>query len=115
MQPTRSTPTELAISAHRIGQADAEAAREAQGAELLGLAAEVAEARLLADQRLAFEQEMREAKVDWRMHVHGNAVHGFANPDAGHWGNPAVQYHQPSDERSWRAMRDLFDETFGGR
>jgi dienelactone hydrolase len=67
------------------------------------------------EQRLAFEQEMREAKVDWRMHVHGNAVHGFANPDAGHWGNPAVQYHQPSDERSWRAMRDLFDETFGGR
>ena len=64
------------------------------------------------EQRLAFEQEMRAAKVDWRMHLHGNAVHGFANPDAGHWGNPAVQYHRPSDERSWRAMRDLFDETF---
>ncbi|HEU4615559.1 MAG TPA: dienelactone hydrolase family protein [Kofleriaceae bacterium] len=65
------------------------------------------------DQRLAFEQEMRAAKVDWRMNIYGNAVHGFANPDAGHWGNPAVQYHRPSHERSWRAMRDLFDETFG--
>ena len=65
------------------------------------------------EQRLAFEQEMRAAKVDWRLHLHGNAVHGFANPDAGHWGNPAVQYHEPSHQRSWRAMLDLFDETFG--
>lgn len=65
------------------------------------------------EQRLAFEQEMRAGKVDWRLYLFGNAVHGFSNPDAGHWGNPAVQYHRPTDERSWRAMRDLFDETFG--
>jgi dienelactone hydrolase len=66
------------------------------------------------EQRLAFEQEMRAAKVDWRMHLHGNAVHGFANPDAGRWGNPALQYDHLTDARSWRAMRDLFDETFQG-
>jgi dienelactone hydrolase len=66
------------------------------------------------EQRLAFEQEMRAANVDWRLHLHGGAVHGFANPDAGRFGNPAVAYHRPTDERSWRAMRDLFDETFGG-
>jgi dienelactone hydrolase len=64
------------------------------------------------EQRLAFEQEMRAAKVDWRMHLHGNAVHGFANPEAGRWSNPALQYHRLTHERSWRAMRDLFDETF---
>ena len=64
------------------------------------------------EQRLAFEQEMRAANVDWRMNVYGNAVHNFTNPDADRSGNPASKYHQPSDERSWRAMRDLFDETF---
>ena len=65
-------------------------------------------------QRLAFEVEMRAANVDWRLHLHGGAVHGFANPTAGRFGNPAVQYHEPTDRRSWRAMRDLFDETFSG-
>jgi hypothetical protein len=24
----------------------------------------------------------------------------------------AVAYHRPTADRSWRAMRDLFDETF---
>jgi dienelactone hydrolase len=66
------------------------------------------------EQRLAFEQEMRAAKVDWRLYLYGNAVHGFANPEAGRFGNPALDYHKATDERSWRAMRDLFDETFTG-
>jgi dienelactone hydrolase len=65
------------------------------------------------EQRLAFENEMREAKVDWRHYIFGNAVHGFANPDADRHKHPALGYHQLSDERSFRAMRDLFDETFG--
>jgi dienelactone hydrolase len=65
------------------------------------------------DQRLAFEQEMRAAKVDWRLYLFGNAVHGFANPNADRHGHPALGYHRPTDERSFRAMRDLFDETFG--
>jgi hypothetical protein len=29
-------------------------------------------------------------------------------------GIPGVAYHQPTDERSWRAMLDLFDERLGG-
>ncbi|WP_394840741.1 dienelactone hydrolase family protein [Pendulispora brunnea] len=66
-----------------------------------------------AEQRLAFEQEMRAANVDWRLHVYGGAVHGFANPDADRLKNPALAYHRPSHERSWRAMIDLFEETFG--
>jgi dienelactone hydrolase len=65
------------------------------------------------EERLAFEREMRATKVDWRLHLHGNAVHGFANPDAGKLGVAAVAYHRPTADRSWRAMRDLFDETFG--
>jgi hypothetical protein len=38
---------------------------------------------------------------------------GFANPDADRHRHPALAYHRLTDERSFRAMRDLFDETFG--
>lgn len=66
---------------------------------------------VLPDERLAFEQEMRASGVDWQLQVYGNAVHGFANPNAGKLGNPAVQYHEPTHRRSWRAMLALFGET----
>ena len=65
------------------------------------------------EQRLDFEREMRAGKVDWRLYLFGGAVHGFANPDADKAKHPALAYHRPTDERSFRAMRDLFDETFG--
>ncbi len=63
-------------------------------------------------QRLAFEEEMRAARVDWRMNLYGGAVHGFANPHANALGNPAVAHDEKADRRSWRAMVDLFEETF---
>jgi dienelactone hydrolase len=66
-----------------------------------------------AEQRAAFEQEMRAAEVDWRMNIYGGAVHSFTNPEAEIMGFPGVGYHQPTDERSWRAMLDFFDERFG--
>ena len=34
------------------------------------------------DQRTAFEAEMRDAGVDWQMHLYGNTVHSFTNPEA---------------------------------
>jgi len=58
---------------------------------------------------------MRAAKVDWRLEIYGNAVHGFANPLAGAMNNPAVQYHEPTHRRSWRSMLDLFAETLAAR
>ena len=61
----------------------------------------------------AFEEEMRAAEVDWRMNLYGGAVHSFTNPNAGLTEIPGVAYHQPTDERSWRAMLDLFDERLG--
>jgi dienelactone hydrolase len=62
-------------------------------------------------QRLAFEAEMRAANVDWRLNLYGGAVHGFANPNAGALGNPAVAYNEHADKRSWQAMLDLFEEA----
>jgi dienelactone hydrolase len=66
-----------------------------------------------AEQRVAFEEEMRAAEVDWRLYIYGGAVHSFTNPRAELSGLPGVAYHQPTDERSWRAMLDFFDERLG--
>ena len=65
------------------------------------------------DQRAAFEAEMRAGGVDWRMHLHGGAAHSFTNEQAGQLGRPGIEYHGPTDARSWRAMLDLFEERFG--
>jgi dienelactone hydrolase len=64
------------------------------------------------EQRLAFEAEMRAAGVDWRVNLYGGAKHSFTNPRAGLSGWPALEYHELSEQRSWRAMTDLFDEAF---
>jgi dienelactone hydrolase len=61
---------------------------------------------------LAFEKEMRDAKVDWQLVAYGNAVHSFTNwnipPDTK---GPAV-YNEKADKRSWVAMQDFFKEAF---
>jgi dienelactone hydrolase len=62
------------------------------------------------EQRTAFEEEMRDAGVDWRMNVYGGAVHSFTNPRATDLGMPGVEYHAATDQRSWSAMLDLFEE-----
>lgn len=61
------------------------------------------------EHRLAFEDEMRAAGVDWQMNVYGGARHRFTDPDAAKAGAPALAYNRPAAERSWRAMIDLFD------
>jgi dienelactone hydrolase len=65
-----------------------------------------------AEQRAAFEAEMTAAKVDWRMTLHGGVVHSFTNPAADALGRPDLRYDKAADERSWRAMLDLFAEVF---
>lgn len=66
-----------------------------------------------AEQRLAFEKEMTEGGVDWRMNLYGGAGHSFTNPNVGALGMPGFDYHEPTDRRSWATMLDLFDETLG--
>lgn len=66
-----------------------------------------------AELRLAFEQEMTAAGVDWQMNVYGEAGHSFTNPNVGALGMPGFDYHAETDRRSWAAMLDLFDETLG--
>jgi dienelactone hydrolase len=62
--------------------------------------------------RLAFEQEMRAAKVDWQMNVYGNTGHSFTNPGATAMNRPGFFYQPEADARSWAEMRRFFDEIF---
>ncbi len=65
-----------------------------------------------AEQRAEFETEMREAGVDWQMHLYGKTVHSFTNPAAGRLNMPdAIRYDATADARSWAALRELFGET----
>ncbi len=64
------------------------------------------------EQRLAFEAEMRAAGVDWQLNLYGGAKHSFTHPHAEVAGMASLQYDERTDERSWRAMRDLLDEVF---
>jgi dienelactone hydrolase len=64
-----------------------------------------------AEQRTNFEAEMRAANVDWRMNLYGGAAHSFTNPKASEAGIAGIAFDQRTDERSWRAMLDLFAEV----
>ena len=63
-------------------------------------------------QRMAFEEEMNAAGVDWQMLLHSGAGHSFTNKLAD-GSRPGFQYHKASDVRSWRAMAAHFHEVFG--
>jgi dienelactone hydrolase len=62
-------------------------------------------------ERLAFADEMDAAGVDWRMVLYGGAEHTFTHPWAEHIDVPGIRYDRATDERSWRAMLDLFSEV----
>jgi len=60
---------------------------------------------------LAFEKEMREAKVDWQLTRYGNTVHSYTQWFMPREGAQAA-YNEQSDKRSWIAMQDFFKEIF---
>jgi len=67
-----------------------------------------------SEQRLAFEAEMREARVaDWRIELYGSVGHCFTNPRVSELGMPGFAFDAAADRRSWRAMLDLLEETLG--
>jgi dienelactone hydrolase len=61
----------------------------------------------------AFEDEMRDAKVDWQLVTYGGAVHGFTNRMAGSNPKRGMAYNARADTRSWEAMKTFFAEIFG--
>lgn len=60
----------------------------------------------------AFEDEMRQAGADWQVNTYSHAVHSFTSPEAGDDPSTGMAYNKEADERSWRDMRDFFEEVF---
>ena len=60
----------------------------------------------------AFEDEMRQAKVDWQLVKYGGAVHSFTERDAGDNPKQGAAYNEKADRRSWEAMKQFFAEIF---
>jgi dienelactone hydrolase len=61
------------------------------------------------EQVLAFSEEMTRAKADWQMHIFGNTMHAFTNPDANDPSFGTV-YSQLADSRAWQLMKNFFQE-----
>jgi dienelactone hydrolase len=65
------------------------------------------------EQRIDFENEMRNGGVDWQMDIYGGVVHSFTNPEAHKAGRTQVsRYDAKAAARSWATMRAFFEEIF---
>ncbi len=62
---------------------------------------------------IAFENEMRNAGVDWQLNIYGGAVHAFTNPASGNDPSKGMAYNEKADKRSWKGLLSFFDEIFG--
>ena len=60
----------------------------------------------------AFEDEMRQAKVDWRLIKYGGAVHSFTQPMAGNDNSKGAAYNERADKHSWEDMKQFLSEIF---
>lgn len=65
------------------------------------------------DEVAAFEREMKNADVKYRLVAYPGAVHSFTNPDADKAGIPGVAYQREADEKSWIEMKRFLDEVTG--
>lgn len=114
-----TTVIELALSGANIagvvsfhGGLDAPSPEDAQNIRCKVLALAGADDPFQDPKNLAaFEQEMRDHKVDWQIVFYGGAVHAFTQQNAGS-SNPGAKYNERADKRSWRAMKDFFAEIF---
>jgi dienelactone hydrolase len=65
-----------------------------------------------AEDLTAFEKELRDAKVDWRLIKYGGAVHSFTQPMAGNDNSKGAAYNEKADKRSWEALQQFLAEIF---
>lgn len=64
-----------------------------------------------AEEVAAFEREMKNADVNYRLVAYPGAVHSFSNPDADKAGIPGVAYQREADEKSWEEMKRFLEEV----
>lgn len=61
----------------------------------------------------AFEDQLRENKVDYEIVDYGHAVHAFTDAGVDALHIDGAKYNEAADRRSWQAMKDFFAEIFG--
>ena len=61
-----------------------------------------------------FTAALSAARIDWQLHLYGGVGHSFTNPASASWGFDGFAYHESADRRSWAALRQLLEESFGG-
>lgn len=72
----------------------------------------VDDAAVKPEDRLKFEDSMRQAKANWELVLYGGTVHAFTNPQASKLGMPNIAYNEKAATRAWNEMKMLFDEVF---
>jgi len=65
-----------------------------------------------AKELAAFEDELRNAGVDWQLVKYGGAVHSFTDWNAGHDNAKGTAYNEQADNRSWEHMKLFLAEIF---
>ena len=60
----------------------------------------------------AFEQQLRDANVDYQIVAYGHAVHAFSDVHVDELKQPGAKYNASADKRSWQAMVDFLAEVF---
>ena len=64
------------------------------------------------DQMAAFEREMQQAGVRYRLIQYPGAVHSFTVQEAGNDPSTGMAYNETADRQSWEAMTDFLSELF---
>ncbi len=65
-----------------------------------------------AKQVEGFEEEMKNANVNWKLISYEGAVHSFTNPDSGNDPSRGAAYNEKADKDSWEDMKNFFGEIF---
>jgi dienelactone hydrolase len=60
----------------------------------------------------AFEQEMKDAKVDYKLVNYPGAVHAFTQKAAGNDNSKGAAYNEAADKASWEEMKAFFERLF---
>lgn len=63
------------------------------------------------DQLESFCSEMTKKNVDWQLHIYGQAMHSFTNPNASDQ-NFGTVYSEEANRRSWELLKDFLVEVF---
>jgi dienelactone hydrolase len=59
----------------------------------------------------SLEQELTAAGADWQIHVYGNTMHAFTNPQANDPSHGTV-FNPNANRRAWVVTRDFLEESF---